>query len=106
MAGVLDDFGMRWLYDVFNAICVEDLGFEGNIFIRVQFEPVLKDRVLNEILNPEFSEELPKSVFRRVAFKIRRWKGSAWKHELCYKDSMWSAFWSGVWNHILKPTSI
>ena len=32
-----------------------------------------------------------------VLFKFRRWKGSAWKHELCYKESMWSAFWSGVW---------
>lgn len=106
LEGVLDDFGMRRLYDIFNAICVEDLGFEVSLFTRVQFEPVLKDRVLNEILNPEFSEELPKSVFRRVAFKIRRWKGSAWKHELCYKDSMWSAFWSGVWNHLIKPSSI
>lgn len=106
LEGVLDDFGMRRLYDVFNAICVEDLGFEVRLFTRVQFEPVLKDRVLNEILNPEFPEELPKSVFRRVAFKIRRWRGSAWKHELCYKDSMWSAFWSGVWNHIIKPSSI
>ena len=106
LEGVLDDFGMRRLYDVFNAICVEDLGFEVRLFTRVQFEPVLKDRVLNEILNPEFSGELPKSVFRRVFYKLRRWRGSAWKHELCYKDSMWSAFWSGVWNHIIKPSSI
>lgn len=106
LESVLAEFGMRRLYDAFNAICVEDLGFEVSIFLRVQFEPILKDRVLNEILNPEFSEELPKSVLRRVAFKIRRWKGSAWKHELCYKDSMWSAFWSGVWNHLIKPSSI
>lgn len=106
LESVLAEFGMRRLYDAFNAICVEDLGFEVSIFQRVQFEPILKDRVLNEILNPEFSEELPKSVLRRVAFKIRRWKGSAWKHELCYKDSMWSAFWSGVWNHLIKPSSI
>ena len=106
LEGVLDDFGMRRLYDVFNAICVEDLGFEVRLFTRVQFEPMLKDRVLNEILAPEFPDELPKSVFRRVFYKLRRWRGSAWKHELCYKDSMWSAFWSGVWNHILKPSSI
>ena len=106
LEGVLDDFGMRRLYDVFNAICVEDLGFEVRLFTRVQFEPMLKDRVLNEILAPEFPDELPKSVFRRVFYKLRRWRGSAWKHELCYKDSMWSAFWSGVWNHIIKPSSI
>ena len=106
LEGVLDEFGMRRLYDIFNAICVEELGFDANNFTRVQFEPVLKERVLNEILTPEFYGELPKSVIRRVLFKIRRWRGSAWKHKLCYKDSMWSAFWSGVWNHILKPSSI
>jgi hypothetical protein len=103
---VLDEFGMRRLYDVFNAICVEDLGFEVSIFQRVQCEPLLKDRVLNEILNPKFSGELPKSMLRRVSFKVRRWNESAWKHELCYKESMWSAFWSGVWNHLIKPSSI
>lgn len=106
LEGVLDQFGMRKLYDIFNAICVDELGFDASVFTRVQFEPILKERVLNEILNPEFSEELPKSVIRRVLFKIRRWRGSTWKHKLCYKDSMWSAFWSGVWNHLLKPSSI
>ena len=106
LEGVLDEFGMRRLYDIFNAICIEDLGFPASMFQRVQYDSRLKDRVLNEILNPEFSGKLPKSTCRRVAFKIRRWRGNAWKHELCYKDSMWSAFWSGVWNHVLKPSSI
>jgi len=106
LEGVLDEFGMRRLYDIFNAICIEDLGFPASMFQRVQYDSRLKDRVLNEILNPEFSGKLPRSTCRRVAFKIRRWRGNAWKHELCYKDSMWSAFWSGVWNHVLKPSSI
>ena len=106
LEGVLDDFGMRRPYDIFNAICVEELGFKVRLFPRVQFESVLKERVLREILDPEFSGELPKSVFRRIAFKIRRWRENAWKHELCYKDSMWSAFWSGVWHHLQKPSSI
>ena len=35
-----------------------------------------------------------------VLFKFRRWKGSAWKHELCYKESMWSTFLlDGLWMH-------
>jgi len=106
MEEILDKFGMSKLYGVFNAICVEDLGFEVNIFQKVQFEPALKDRVLNEILSPQFSTDLPKGIIRRSIYKYRRWKGNAWKHELCYKESMWSAFWSGVWNHLLKPSSI
>lgn len=113
LEGVLDEFGMRRLYDIFNAICLSVLGFHlvENLEFRAksQMESVefgeLKERVLNEILEPEYSEELPKGLIKRTIFKIRRWKGNAWKHELCYKDSMWSAFWSGVWNHLLKPNS-
>ena len=103
---VLDKYGMKDLFNAFNAICVEDLGFEANIFHQVQFNPVTKDRVLKDILTPEFSIEPPKNLFKRIFFKFRRWRGNAWKHELCYKESLWSAFWSGVWNHLLKPSSI
>lgn len=102
----LEQFGMTAMFNIFNAICVENLGFEAAVFHQVQFNPFLKDRVLKEILEPEYGEELPKKLVARLVFKFRRWKGSAWKHELCYKESMWSAFWCGVWNHLLKPSSI
>lgn len=103
---VLDQFGMRQMFNTINAICVGDLGFDVAYFPTVQFDPNLKDRVLNEILAPKYSANVPKNIFSRVAFKIRRWRDNEWKHQLCYKDSMWSAFWSGVWNHLLKPSSI
>ena len=103
---VLDEFGMKRLYDIFNAICVEQLGFDVNIFNRVLFEPQLKDRVLDDILSPEFSNEEPKGLLSRVLFKYKRWKANGWKQELCYKGSRWSAFWYATWNHILKPSSI
>ena len=106
LEGVLDEYGMKDLYNVFNAICVGDLGFDVHIFRQVQIDPQLKDRVLNEMLSPEFSDKEPSGLIRRVIFKYRRWKANEWKHELCYKESMWSAFWSGVWNHLLKPSSI
>ena len=102
----LEQFGMTTMFNIFNAICVEDLGFDAAVFHQVQFNPFMKDRVLNEILSPEFGDELPNSLIPRLLFKYHRWRGSAWKHELCYKESMWSAFWSGVWNHLLKPSSI
>lgn len=103
---VLDEYGMKRLYNIFNAICIEDLGFASSVFHGVQFDPILKKRVLNEILFPEFSYVLPKNTLKRVVYKYRRWKGSAWKHELCFKESRWEAFWSGVWNHLLKPNTI
>lgn len=103
---VLDQFGMRQMFNIINAICVGDLGFDVANFPTVQFEPNLKDKVLNEILAPKYSASVPKNIFSRMAFKVRRWRDNEWKHQLCYKDSMWSAFWSGVWNHLLKPSSI
>lgn len=106
--GVLDKFGMMPAFRIFNAICIEDLGFEPSAFPegQAQCPPDLKQRVLDEILSPEFDGKVPKAVLSRLAFKLRRWKANAWKHRLCYKESMWSAFWSGVWNHLRKPSSI
>lgn len=102
----LELFGMSTMFNIFNAICVEDLGFDAAMFHQVQFNPFVKNRVLKEIMEPEFGDELPKRLVPRLTFKYRRWKGSVWKHELCYKESMWSAFWSGLWNHLLKPSSL
>lgn len=102
----LEYFGMKKLYDVFNAICVGNLGFDVKLFPRVQFEPDLKDRVLIDILFPEFSEKESGGFISRAVFKYRRWKANEWKHELCFNDSLWSAFWSGVWGHLMKPGMI
>ena len=106
LEGVLEEFGMKDLYNVFNAICVGDLGFDVHIFKQVQFDPSLKDKVLVDILSPAFGPEMSKNVFKRIVWKWRRWRANEWKHKLCYKESMWSAFWSGVWGHLLKPKSI
>ena len=103
---VLERFGMRNMYNILNAICVEDLGFEAGIFYSVQFNPYLKEKVLKEIVEPEFGVMMPQGLVSRVIFKLRRWQGNAWKHQLCYKESMGGAFWSELWSHLLKPSSI
>ena len=104
--GVMNKFGMTTIFNIFNAICVEDLSFDAGIFPRVQFNPSEKGRVFNEILEPEFSEVQPKSLLPRMAYKTRRWYANGWKHDLCYNESRWSAFRNGIWNHMLKPSSI
>lgn len=103
---VLRDLGSLDLFHVLNAICVEDLGFDPSIFPAVQSCPSLKDRVLNEILEPEIPNALPRGLFKRVIWKTKRWKANAWKRRLVYDESMWSSFWHGVWAHLLKPASI
>ena len=106
LGNILDENNIRTIFNTINAICVEDCGFSPNIFPYVQYNPFLKERVLKDIFEPQYAGEIPVNLFARLLWKIRRWKANSWKHELCYKDSMWSAFWSGVWNHLLKPASI
>ena len=103
---ILEEFKMKELFDIFNAICVEDLGFSSSSFPYIQFNPVIKERVLNEILTPRGNSRTPNFLLKRVVFKYKRWKANEWKHKLCYKDSMWSAFWSRIKSHLLKPSSI
>ena len=108
LENVLDKYGMKELYGIFNAICVVELGFRSNIFNYVQFNPITKECVLNEILCPKYDKAQAHDtvVVSRIFFKFRRWKGNAWKRKLCSNDSSWSTFWSGLWGHVLKPASI
>ena len=106
LIGVLKIFHMIEFYNTINAICVGDLGFDAQIFPNVQFRPDLKDKVLNDILYPKYSASEPSCLIPRLVCKYRRWQGNAWKQKLCYNESRWSAFWSGVWGHLLKPASI
>ncbi|MBR4212891.1 MAG: nucleotidyltransferase family protein [Bacteroidales bacterium] len=103
----VERFGMTGIFRCFNAICVEDLGFDASLFpVESLQAPEEKDRVLADILSPEVSQEIPKHLIPRILWKYRRWKANEWKHRLCYKESMRSAFWSGVWTHLRKPSSI
>lgn len=104
--GMMKEYHFMDFFNKINAICVEELGFESSTFPSVQYNPFLKEKVLADILNPKFSFEEPKYLIPRLVYKYRRWKGNGWKHEMCYNESMWSFFWSGVWGHLLKPKSI
>ena len=106
LQSVLDEYHMRNFYNCINAICVEDLGFELAYFPKIHYNPLDKNRVLNDILEPEIPNVKPQQLLKRVVWKTRRWKASEWKHKLCYEESRWSTFWSGVWSHLLKPSSI
>jgi hypothetical protein len=106
LLSIVDKFHMREFFSYINAICVEDLGFEASIFPKWQINPQQKDRVLKDILEPAFRAEAPEDFLPRVIYKYKRWKGNAWKHDMCYSEGRWSAFWSGIWAKILKPASI
>ena len=100
---VVDEYHMRDFYNSLNAICVEDLGFNASVFPQVQFLPGLKEKVLYDMLDPEFTIEEPNGLIRKWAHKYRRWKGNRWKQKLCYDESAWRAFWNGMMVHLMKP---
>ena len=104
--GMLEKYHMKEFLSCINAICVEDLGFPVDIFPAVKIVRELKERVLEDILDPEYTAAEPKGFFPRVIYKYKRWQGNAWKQEMCYGESRWFAFWSGIWAKILKPASI
>ncbi len=106
LLSIIYEYRMREFFNCLNAICVEDLGFNDKIFPYVQYLPELKQRVLNDILEPEYGTTEPIELIRRIVYKYRRWQGNAWKQDLCYVESRWSSLWSGIWAKLLKPASI
>ncbi len=106
LLGVLEEYHMRDFFNLINAICVDDFGFPADIFHEIRYLPQLKDRVLDDILEPAYVSTEPSNLIPRLIYKFRRWQGNAWKQKMCYKESRWENFWTGLWAHMLKPTSI
>ena len=106
LLSVLKEYHLMDFFNILNAICVDDLGFDSYIFPEVRFNPQLKERIIKDTLCPEFSEQEPSGIIKRFFFRYRRWKSHEWKHNLCYDESMFSIFLSAVWSHLLKPKTI
>lgn len=104
--GMLEKYSMKDFINCINGICVEDLGFGAGVFHEVKFLPALKERILDDILNPEYTSTEPEGLLHRIVYKYKRWQGNAWKQRLCYKESRCEYFWSGFWAKMLRPSSI
>ena len=70
--GMLEKYGMKDFVNCINGICVEDLGFDAGAFHEVKFLPELKEKVLNDILEPEYGASEPAGLIPRLAYKYRR----------------------------------
>ena len=106
---LIDTLKIYHMYDFYNcvnAICVGDLGFPVHIFPNVQFDPSLKDKVLKDILEPEYVAEEPIEFIRRLRYKYIRWQGNAWKQNLCFGENRFGMFWMSLWAHLIKPASL
>lgn len=128
--GMLVKYHMKDFFHLINAICEEDLGFEFNLCSTLVAGRAscgvrqndnanhnylvntndknftnMKERVLDDILDPKYAAAEPQGFINRMIYKYKRWQGNAWKQKLCYSESRWSSFWTGIWAKILKPAS-
>ena len=99
----LEENGLLRYFNLMALICVERLGFSRDIFHCELKEDELKERVFDDIIEPEYNVPLGKGVLRIMAGKSCRWWSNRWKHRLCYPDSLLSGFVYGVWAKIQKP---
>ena len=105
---IVKKYKMKDFYDIINAICVDELGFASCLFKSSKPDKEMKERVIEDILEPEYDwkEAHRLNLIPRISFKFKRWMAGTWKRKLCYKESSLTAFWISIWSHILKPSSI
>lgn len=93
---------------IINRICAEKLGVDVAKFNGIiSKDKELTDRVMNEILSPEFNEVQPtQNILKLIAFRSRRWWAKRWKHRLVYNDSLIEIFFRRIWGYAMNPKSI
>lgn len=98
---------MEQFFDAMNVIASDICDIELSLMPDTTRRAALEQRILNDILRPEFSEKRPeKGLIRIICFKLRRWWANRWKHRLVYRDGLIHSFITQSWSHILKPKGI
>lgn len=98
--------GMYRFLCALNTVCIEELGFQADCFPVTERERVLADRIIDDVISPEFGEEVPTGFFRVLLFKFRRWNAGAWKQEIVFRESRIETFFVQIRAHLAKPASL
>ena len=105
--GFLKEIGIYTFFNQINAICVDYLGFSESCFPTIERDKDLEERILMDILHPEFAEEKPASgLISILTFKFRRWWHNRWKHPLVYKEWLLPMFLTLLWSHLRRYKTI
>ena len=100
-------YNMESFLDVLNSLSWSICGIDPNLTPGTTPHPELEERILRDILSPEFDErERQGSILKVIGFKLRRWWAHRWKHRMVYSDSLVSIFINQIWSHILKPNNL
>ena len=103
----LKEIGLYTFFHQINAICIDYLGFAEDVFPAVERNRELEERILADILHPEFAEEKPAAgLLSILIFKFRRWWHNRWKHPLVYKEWLLPMFLTLLWSHLKRYKTI
>lgn len=89
-----------------NAISIEYLGLDASYIPEFTRDTMLEERVLNDILDPEFNTTPPKNAVKMLLYKYRRWWNNRWKHKLVYREGLVETLIVQIYSHLLKPKSL
>ena len=99
--------GIYRFFQQINAVCVDYLGFSETSFPKIEREPALEKRIVEDILSPEFCEVKPAgNTLRVVWFKTRRFFANRWKRELVFREGIWRQLWYGSIAHLRRFDTI
>ena len=99
----LKKIGIYTFFNQINAICIDYLGFPESCFPAIEKDKDLEERILMDILHPEFAEGKPTSgLISILTFKLRRWWHNRWKHPLVYKECLLPMFLKLMWSHLRR----
>lgn len=103
----LKEIGIYIFFNQINAICVDYLGFSESCFPTIERDKDLEERILMDILHPEFAEEKPASgLIPILTFKFCRWWHNRWKHPIIYKEWLFPMFLTLLWSHLRRYKTI
>lgn len=100
----VESVGMTAFYRVLNGICVDYLGFPVEAFPTGR--DAAEERVMADVLCPEFSAPCPSSLLSQWLWRYRRWRRGAWKQKLVYPESMFRTFFVQLKSHLMKPAGL
>ena len=91
-----------------NSICVGLLGMDKDLFHgQLSNDEELVNRVLRDVIQPEFSEEkMNGSLMAALVFKLRRFVANRWKRRMVYKEGVFEQFVLGTYAHLLRFKTI
>ena len=95
--------GIFRFYNLLGLFCMRNLGINASIFHGL-YDDAIFNRFSNDIISPEFQDKENGSLIYSLWVKPRRWWHNRWKSRLCYRDSLVSIFFYGIWGKILKPS--